>query len=164
MGGQSSQECACLGRGEPSTGQPRCGLDGLETESSRRDRVTRQSEGTEQVGEEQLGILGQRFHQPAIGLGVRTERSGGLLDGPFEHGGGAVVEWVGERRRRVDQLQAMLDERNPLEERRGHREGMNRRADVVHEAGQRQRRRPCAAADCGRRLDDEDRETFVRAA
>ncbi len=164
VGGQAGEQGAGLGCGEPTIGQHRCGLDGLETESRGRDRVRRQSERSEQFGEEAVGVRGEWFHQPSIGSLVRPERSGGLLDRPLEHGRRAVVERVGQRRRGVDQFQAMLGQGEGLEERGCHRERMHRRADVVKETGKRQRCRAGTAANRGCCFDDEDRETFARSA
>ena len=59
----------------------------------------------------------------------------------------AVVERMREHHRRLDPVEAVRAERQRAPEWRRDREGMDGRADVVHEAGQRQRRRAHAAAD-----------------
>jgi len=81
------------------------------------------------------------------GARVGAETGGGALDRAVHEDGGAVVEGMRQRRRRVDPADAVVRERELREERRRRRERMDRGADVVDEAGQRQLRGAASSAD-----------------
>jgi len=66
---------------------------------------------------------------------------------------------MGERRQRFDPVDAEVER---VEEWRRGRERMDRRADVVTEAGQRQLGGPRAASDRVACFDDEDRASGLR--
>src|SRR5437016_5038856 len=88
----------------------------------------------------------QRLHQAAIGGCVRAERAARVVEAPLEHCRCAVVERMGERRGRMNPLQAMLSERERAEEGRGDRHRMDGGAEVMLEAGERQLGGASAAA------------------
>jgi hypothetical protein len=67
---------------------------------------------------------------------------------------GAVVERMRERRGRLDQLDVEVER---VEERGDGRKGVDRRANVMAEARERQLGGACAASDRVARLEDEDR-------
>ena len=84
-----------------------------------------------------------------------TEGCGGTLDDERR----PVVERVRERGGRLDPFDV---EPEGVEERRRRAERVNRGADVVSEAGERQLRGPGAAADRVLRLEDEDGASGLR--
>ena len=98
-------------------------------------------------------VADERIEQPPVGLRVRAESASRLLHGALQHHRGAVVERVGQRRVGVHQLEPVLRQRQAAQEGRSERQGVHRRAGVVHEAGQRQLLRAAAAADGLRALD-----------
>ena len=82
---------------------------------------------------------GERRHQPAVALRRRLPRPSAVASTERSRiAARAVVERVGERGRRMDQLQPVLGEGRLAEERRPERHRMDRRADVVDEARPRQ--------------------------
>ena len=81
----------------------------------------------------------------------------GGRDGPLEDGRPAAVERVGDRRVRVDELDAARREVDRGEERRGDRQRQDRRADVVAEPGEGQLGGPRPATGRRRGLVDADR-------
>ena len=85
--------------------------------------------------------------QAVVRLCVRPQLCGGLVDRACDHNGGSVVERMGQGGRRLDHLEPVFRERKLSEEGRARDERMNRRADVVHESGQRQLRRAHASAE-----------------
>lgn len=72
------------------------------------------------------------------------------------------VDRVNEGRRGVAPNDASLLEIEGAEERGGPAEGMNRGADIVHEAWHREFGRPDASAQTFPRLEDENRESVLR--
>ena len=84
---------------------------------------------------ELLPPRGERRDQTAVRSAVRAEPRRGRIHGALEDHGGAVVERMRERRVRLDPLEAVLVQRESVEERRHQGERMDRGADVVHEAG-----------------------------
>ncbi len=95
---------------------------------------------------------------------VRPEPCSGLVQRPANEDGRAIVERVGERRGRGDPFEVQTE--RPEERRRGGErrggERVDRGADVVTKAGQRQLRSARAAADRVLRLEDENRATGLR--
>ena len=156
---QARDQGAGGGGGEPTVRQASCRADRLPAESDRRPAGGGASgSGPSRSRVERFGIGGERPHQPTISLGVGPERPAGGLDRPLEHGHRAVVERVRQRGRGVDQLQPVLGQRQPAQEGRRQRQRVDRRADVVHEAGQGQLGRSGTAADRRRGLDDPHRQ------
>src|SRR5437763_1316479 len=111
----------------------------------------------------------QGLHQAAIGgcvgaerrtSGVETllPRQAGSLPhcGALEHCRCAVVERMGERRGRMNPLQAMVSERERAKEGRGDRHRMDGGAEVVLEAGKRQLFGASTAAESGLSFEDDD--------
>ena len=94
-------------------------------------------------GHERASGSNSRRHAVA----VRPEPRRRSVDRALQQDRRPIVQRVGQRRVRMDPLQAVLRQRELLEARRADRHGMHRGADVVHEAGQRQLGRPRAAAD-----------------
>jgi len=97
--------------------------------------------------------------QAEVGVRVRAEPCSGLVQRPANEDRRAVVERVGERRGRGDPFEVQTE--RPEERRRGG-ERVDRGADVVTKAGQRQLRSARAAADRVLRLEDENRATGLR--
>ena len=79
--------------------------------------MARSPQWPKDVADDLVGGVGKRTHEPAIALRVGAETLGGRLDGALQDRGRAVVEGVGERGGRVDQLQTVLGERELPEER-----------------------------------------------
>ena len=104
------------------------------------------------VFQEEGGDLDRRRDELRV---LAPEGRGGTLDDE----GGAVVERVRERGGRVDPFDV---EPEGVEERRRRAERVNRGADVVSEARERQLQGPCAAADRVLRLEDEDGASGLR--
>ena len=118
--------------------------------------MARRAQRSEDLAHELVRSADERIEQAPVGLCVRTESPGRLLHRALEDHSGAVVERVGQRRVGVGQLQPMLRQRQAAQEWRDERQGVHRRAGVVHEAGQRQLLRAAAAAHGFPTLDDGD--------
>jgi hypothetical protein len=101
----------------------------------------------------------QRSEEAAVVVGVGIERRGGFVERAVDEGRRAVVERMGDGRRRLDQRQVELER---TEERRSGDERMDGRADVVAEARERQLCRARPAADRLSRLVDSDRASGLR--
>ena len=100
----------------------------------------------------------ERSEQPFPGAPVGGPK--GLRRGrerSFQHGRPPAVERLGDRGVRMEELDAVGREVHGPEERRGDREGQDRRADVVPEAGEGQFLGSCPATGRRRRLVDPDR-------
>ena len=97
----------------------------------------------------------ERSHEPAVGVGVAPEPLRGRVYGALEEDGRAVVERVGQRRRRLDPLEAVPLELERLEERGAETQWMYRGADVVAETRERELLRSHPTAHGRRRLQDE---------
>ena len=96
---------------------------------------------------EVVGGAGERPEQPAPGASVVAAEAGRRgRQRPLEHHDAAAVERLRERRVRVHELDPVRREVHRAEERRGQREGHDRRAHVVAEPGEGQLPGPCAAA------------------
>ena len=97
---------------------------------------------------EVVPALRERTHEVGVGRAVATaEARRRLLERPVQHGGAAAVERVGGLHVRLDQLEAVLVQRQRAQERRADRERVDRRADVVPVARERQLGGRRAAAD-----------------
>ena len=104
-------------------------------------------------------VGGKAADQPSVGGCVATEPRRGCLDRALDDSRGAVVERVHDLGGRKDPLEPVLLERQRPEERGGHTEWVNRRAEVVDVARHRQLRRARAASDRVVRLPHQDRES-----
>ena len=119
--------------------------------------------GTQQLPGQGLVTVDERPEQPAPCAPVRPAQ--GLSrrrEGPLEQGRPATVEWLRDGRVRVQELDASCREVHGPEERRGDREGQDRRADVVPEPGEGQFLGACPAAGRRGRLVDADRASGTR--
>ena len=163
MGGEAGEEAARpLAAKEPARRAAGRG-DRLHAEARHEEWMPRgRPQGRQEVGEQLVGRVHERRERLAIGVGVGAEGLGGGLDRALEHGRRTVVEGVRGRRRREQPLEAVLAQREALEERRRHAEGMDRRAEVVDEAGSRQLGRPGAAAHGRRGFDEQHRPPRAR--
>ena len=122
-----------------------------------------EAEWSEQRFHEIRGPLDERLHQPAIASRVaRPEVVAGFGDRTPDDDGGPVVERVCEWCAGVHELEAVLGEGQRRHEWRRQREGMDRRADVVHIAGLGELRGAHAAADGRRGFVDSDRAAGAR--
>ncbi len=98
-----------------------------------------------------------RAEHPPVGVGVGSEPGRRRVDVALEEHGRAVVERMADRERRLDPPQALGLEVRLAEEGRNATEGIDRAADVVDVAGQRQLGGSDATADRRRRLVQPDR-------
>ena len=118
--------------------------------------MTGNSQRTDQVGEEGVRPGHER---PPAGVGRhrrRCQRLAGRLDGAFKQGRPAVVERMGEGCVGMDQDEAVVGQRQRLQERRGERERVHGRANVVLESGQSQLGGAGASSDRRGGLDDQE--------
>jgi len=79
-----------------------------------------------------------------------------LIERRIEEGGGAVVERVGERNRRMDPLEAMFVKRQRPKKGRGGGHGMDGGADVMEETGEGELRGAGATAELVGGFKEED--------
>ena len=120
---------------------------GVQRKPRHRREMVRPRHRSEQVLCQRFVGRRERRHQLPVAQGVLAERRRCLVDGANDERRRPVVEGMSERCWRLDPLDAVLGERHRAHERRGDPERVDRRADVVHEPGQRQLRRAAAAAD-----------------
>ena len=143
--------------------EPRRGAQGERPEPRDRERMRGQrAQRPEHRGLELPPVLGERLDQAPVRLFVRIERRGGLGDRALEHDRRSVVERMGERRIRLHEVEAVRRERQLAEDRRSGEERVDRRADVVDEARERELVGVSAAAGRFLRLPDE--HPLARAA
>ena len=143
--------------GERSSRNSASRPDGSQAEAADREGVARNAQrGRKQVTHERLRVRRQRGVELRPGAGVRPQCGARVLEGALEHDRRLVVERVGERRGGVNQLQAVLGERDAAEERRGERERVKRGADVVAVAGKRELGGATPAADRVGALEHQD--------
>ena len=147
MGGEPAEERPRAVAREPPPGEHGRGEQRARREPRRRAQVPRAAERREQQVAQIVGDPDEGLEQAPVRGSVLAEAGRGLRDGALEHSRRSVVERMCERRRRVDPLQAVLLERQRAQERRADRPRVDRRADVVAEARQRQLGRPHPAAD-----------------
>ena len=162
MRGQAGDQGFRRRLGEPPPGQASRGLDGAKPETRRQDRMTRDPEWPDQIGEDRIGVVHEGAHQPSVRGCIPAQGAARPLERSLEDRRSTVVERMRQRNGRVDQLQAVIGQRQRLQERRRHGERVHGRADVVEEAGEGQRRRPGPAADRRGGLDHQDRVTLSR--
>ena len=93
---------------------------------------------------------------------ARPEPLGGRIERPIEQHGGAVVERVSERGGGLDPLEAEAGQRQGSEEGGAEGEGVYRGADVMGEAGQRERGGAEPAANRRLRLAKQGLESGLR--
>ena len=82
----------------------------------------------------------------AVRIAAKIDRGLGNRSA-HDRGGRTVIERMDQHRRRFNPCQSMLVERQRSEERRSHRHGVHGRADVMHEARQRERFGSAPTAD-----------------
>jgi hypothetical protein len=70
----------------------------------------------EQGADEPVPVVGYRPHELPVRIGIGAQGLSRLFHRAFEDSGGAVVEGMGERGRRVDPLEAVLLQRQDPEE------------------------------------------------
>ena len=120
-----------------------------------RERARRGRERPDQHGLDERPVLDERADQRAVGVTVLAEPLRSGVEVALEHHRSAVVERVRGLRVRLHPLDVEVER---AEERRVRAERLDRRAHVVHEAGQRQLARADAAAERVLRLVDLDVE------
>ncbi len=145
--GETREQAARLLTAKRAAGDHARGQRRERREAGKRSGMPRPPEWRQQVLADLVVLLRERPHEPPVAPCVNPERGGRVGDGADEQRGAPVVERVRESRRRLDPLDAVLLERHRAQERRGDGERMDRRADVVDEARQRQLGRPAAAAE-----------------
>src|SRR5260370_36086370 len=94
-----------------------------------------------------IPVSGQGLHQLLIRQCVTTECCSRRVNGAFEHGNGTIIEWMRQRSRGVNPLQAVLLERQAAEECRTKPKWVNCRADIVYKTGQGELHRTRTAPD-----------------
>ena len=95
--------------------------------------------GTEDFLGEGQPVFRKWLDKTAPGFSVRTKGSLGIGEIAFEHDGGSVVEWMGERRGAVNPVQSVIFERKCREKRRAHSKRVNGGAEIVAEAWEGER-------------------------
>jgi hypothetical protein len=102
--------------------EPRSEVDGRaeaeRSESSRRQRMPWNRPAAEKKRLEQFATLDERRHELPIGLGVGAKAGRSVFDGALEHDRRAVVERMRQRSRRLDEIEAVIGERQLPKERR----------------------------------------------
>ena len=122
-------------------GQWRRGPECVGGKTCKRKRVARETRQRAENAVLQIPPpAADRSQQAAVGLGVVPETGSRLLERALHENRGAVVEGMGHRRRRVDQVEAVLGQGERAKEGRPRDERMTGGADVVDEAGQSQLR------------------------
>src|SRR5690606_19707658 len=114
------------------------------------------------LAEERPVPFDERFHQAQPGRSVAAQRFPRPLQVRRQHGCPAVVERMGEGKGRRQPLEPVAVEPQTLEDGRHDTQGVNRAADVVAEAGQRDLFGPAAAPDALVPLDDEHGQAGAR--
>src|SRR5262249_7352102 len=79
-------------------------------------------------------VFDKRLHEATPNLAICAECSRGISQVALQHDGGAVVERMGQWRRRMNPLQAMLRQRQRGEKWRPHAQWMHGRSEVMQEA------------------------------
>jgi hypothetical protein len=106
-----------------------------------------ETQRAEDVVEQRLRVPHERPEEPSPAIVVLAERGHRRLGRALEQDRGSVVERVGDRGGRLDPVEPVLGERQRPKQRRRDPERMDRRADVVDEARQRQLGRAASASD-----------------
>ena len=125
---------------EACSGEPLRRAQGRQPEPEQRQGMAwHVDDRPENLRRELVGIADERPEGPSPGLPVRpAEADRGRRHRSLEDRRPAAVERMGDRRVRVDELDAVRGEVDRGEERRGDRQRQDRRAHVVAEAGERQ--------------------------
>ncbi len=97
--------------------------------------MARRPQRPERRFDQLVARIDQRAEDAAPGVAVDPQACRRVPEGSLEHHGRAVVEWVGERSRGMDPLDAVLLERHGPHERRRETERVDRRARVMPKAG-----------------------------
>ena len=121
--------------------------------------VWQRDQRAEQLGEHERPIVDEWLQQPLPCGAVGTEPRRSLVHAAVQHTRSTAIERVSEWNFWIAPPQPVRAE--PIEcERRGrHAKGMDRRADIVDEARQRELGGTCAATDLGSRFQDQHRAT-----
>jgi hypothetical protein len=97
-----------------------------------------ESQRPQNVGHEDLPVVDERPHEPAIGCAIRAQGFGCFLNRTLKDDRRAIVQRVSQRSRRMDPFHAVCGEIQGAKEGRGKTDRVYRGADVVQEPGQRQ--------------------------
>ena len=143
---------------EPAPRQGRRAPQPHQAEVGHAERVAGQVERRQQLRAELVPGVRERPESalPGPGVAALPEALPGLLEAAGEHGGRAVVEGVRQLNGRLDPAQSIPFEAQAGHEGRAHRQGVDGRADVVDEPGQRQLRRARRASHRVARLEELD--------
>jgi hypothetical protein len=134
VGSHACEEGASALATEGEASEEGSGEEGGEAEAGEGQRVTRQTERTEQ-GALDLGPgAGHGTEEEIVGGGVRAKSFGGLADGAIEEDGSAVVEGVGDLGGWGDPPEAVAGEVEFAEEERADSQGVDGGTDVVEKA------------------------------
>ena len=148
---------------KPAVGKCAGRADRLQPEAGQHERVLRQVQHRLQ---DLVGEVGPRLHEGPgegrVGLAVHAQPLRRPLNRLVKRRRVPVRDRLGHRDVRADPRQPVLFEGERLEERRGRPEGVDRRADVVDEAGPRQLRRARGAARRGVPLQHEHAAARLR--
>lgn len=104
----------------------------------------------------------ERCDPSVVQVSIRAQKSGGCLHAWFEGNSAAVVEEMDDRHRRPDPLQSMFFELKPAQERRSHRQRMDRGTDIMQESRQGQLRGARATSRCRMGLENGDAQARSR--
>ena len=128
----------------------RCRVGGRKTQQPQachQERMSRQQgNGREELRRQLAPVLGKGSEQPPPPFAVFAESPLGFVQIALQDHSRAIVHRMGQRCRRLDPFQAVLFQWQAGKKWRAHRHGMNRRAEVVQEAGKSERKCSCAAA------------------
>ena len=109
--------------------------------------MARETQRAEHLPQHVAPIGSQRSHQPPVGSRVAAQLGGGRCHRALHQDRAAVIQRMRDGGGREDPLETVVRQWEIPKERRCHAERMDRRANVMHEAGQRQLGRACPPAD-----------------
>src|SRR3954452_23666450 len=133
------------------------GANSGQSESREKKWMPRQeADRPEDFVEELARIRGEWRHQAMVRVAINAQPRGGFVERQFENGGGAVVERMRDRERRLAPFESMLRQRQRLKKWRDEPHRMNRRAHIVAKPRQRQLLGARPAADGLLRLEHDD--------
>ena len=137
MRGEAGEEPTGSLPAEPGHGEPARGPERVERKVTQEQRMTRPPQVREHGLDEPRPFVDPGREQLGVGRPILAESASGLLDGAVQESDAAVVERVCELDGRLDSAQAETLQVEGPQERRSACEGVDRRADVVHEAWER---------------------------
>ncbi len=150
-----ANRAAAAGSTESRSRQSGRRTQGGQSEAGHPDRMARHRQRRQHVVDQPESAVDHRCQQARPSVAVGTESGAGRVHRALQQDG-VVIERVGQRDRRVNPAQSVAVERHRPQRRRSDAEGMDRRTDIVHEAGFGQLGTARSAAWRRVAFDDED--------